>query len=193
MSFPKTYAVKRHEKKGQTYDGHPYEFHLKEVALIARRERYRLPSYLPERDIEFYRGVFSDATWLHDLLEDTDTTYEDLLIFFDTEAADIVRLVTDPSAPELSRKEKKALMNEQFSKYDINVFEEWAALVLKASDRLANYRYSVTTKNKAKIKMYFKEHLDFKKAVWRENVAVKVWEELDQIDQLVSEQYNFSR
>lgn len=192
-SFARKYANTHHNKIGQTYDGKEYDFHLNEVALVMRREKHHLPKSVLVIDAEAYKAIMADVSYLHDLIEDTKVSYEDILLWFGEEAADIVSIVSDPKDPALSRKEKKAFMNERFSKLDETKFVEWGALVLKAIDRMVNMRYSLLTGNKNMIKMYYKEQLEFRKAVFRDNIAVNVWKELDFMDEEISKKYNFTR
>lgn len=196
MSFSKDYALKKFRKIGQLYDGQDYKVHLLDVAVIIRKEKDKIPKQmldgLSRLQVLRLKSIFSDSAWLHDNIEDTDDTREILAQLFEQETADIVHHVSDEKRTDINRKTKKIISNERMSQLDETVFTEWAALVLKAADRLSNWRYSVLKKDKKKIKMYYKEHQAFKKAVWRKGVAVHTWRVIDKLEKFVEEKYGFS-
>lgn len=199
MGFALEFADHKHSALGQTYGDKPYTFHLKQVMGYVRKGLRK--KYIPEfRHSPYSRDSYSlikdilfDAALLHDVIEDTDVSYESLLVFFPTEVAAIVKHVSDDDSDGLSRKEKKRLLHEKLSKFDVSIFEEWGALIVKTADRLANYKMAVKKKDKKLIKMYYKEHLVFRKAVWRSGIIDSLWLELQEIDDFVSTQYNFQR
>ncbi|WP_295002358.1 HD domain-containing protein [uncultured Dechloromonas sp.] len=92
------YAVEFHERIDQRrkYSGQPYEAHLKAVADIVA-------------------GVSDDpatlaAAWLHDVVEDTPATIEDVAHEFGTDIAELVDALTDVSRPsDGNRKERRAI------------------------------------------------------------------------------------
>lgn len=88
-------AIRAHEKQVRKGDGQlPYVVHPVTVALILSR-------YTGEEDTII-------AGLLHDTLEDTDTTPEDIERAFGEKVRDIVIDVTEPDLPGLSWETKKA-------------------------------------------------------------------------------------
>ncbi len=73
----------------QTYDIYPYGYHIRQVVKIAEELGYD--------------GSIVVASALHDTLEDTELSYNDLKKAFGEEVAEIVYCVTD----ELGRKRKE--------------------------------------------------------------------------------------
>lgn len=108
----KDFAVRKHG--AQRYDEHPYEHHLSQVVNI-------LQSWTDDPDL-------LAAAWLHDTLEDTDTTYEELLARFGKRAADLVWAVT---AEGETRSDKMSAIYRKIAKNP-------EAAIVKLADRVAN-------------------------------------------------------
>lgn len=147
----------------QSYDIYPYVYHLKEVARIARELGY-------DDDIII-------AAYLHDILEDTSLSYNDIKQAFGLEVAEIVYCVTD----ELGRNRK-----ERKAKTYPKIKSSWKATVVKICDRAANIKHSLDYSPKMAT-MYLKEHDDFKKNIYDGShpVIVKIaWDYLDEIMKL---------
>ncbi len=183
------YAGKQHKLFENKYDGKSYLFHLDEVVFRLKKAKIKYPFYI--RDIDLFFTVLKNAGYLHDSMEDTETKEEYIKKHWGEITAKIVVNVTDKTG--ITRKETKRLTNEKFSKYDINKPEEFGALVLKPIDRLANWSYSIKTKNKKKIKMYFKEYLDFRKSTYRFDIVDDVWQELEELNNWVKQNTNFQQ
>lgn len=83
-SFASGYAAHAHRHQKRKYTGEPYHNHLIDVANIIKIHNF--PSHVIQ------------AAYLHDIVEDTDTTFEDLLQDFHPEVVDLVRQVTDISS-----------------------------------------------------------------------------------------------
>lgn len=124
----------------QKYGDQPYYVHLQDTykVLIEHKE---------------YDYDLCMAAFLHDVLEDTDITYEYLVEVFGEKIANIVRAVTDE--PGKNRKERKA---KTYPK--IKAFGE-QAIIIKLADRIANVRSCFATKNLDLLSMYMKEHSAF--------------------------------
>ena len=70
------FAISRHY--GQTYGSiYSYEYHLSQVVSNLVRYNYTDPKYI-------------QAGWLHDVIEDTETTMTELQMHFGHEVADMV-------------------------------------------------------------------------------------------------------
>lgn len=81
------FAIKAHQDIGQVrkYTGEPYYYHCNNVAEIVR-------SVAGSDDMVA-------AAWLHDVLEDTPVTSEDLVKEFSTDVVVLVTYLTDPICP----------------------------------------------------------------------------------------------
>jgi (p)ppGpp synthase/HD superfamily hydrolase len=130
-------AEKAHNN--QSYDGiYPYMYHIKEVVRIAQELEFNV-------DIQI-------ACALHDVLEDSDLTYNDIKKVFNTEIAEIVYAVTD----ELGRNRK-----ERKEKTYPKIKANWKAIAVKLCDRIVNIEHSISTNSRFK-DLYIKEYVDFK-------------------------------
>ncbi len=137
------FASKRHS--GQYYsDDYPYFVHLYQVVSVAK-----------------YFNLSEDviaACWLHDVIEDTATSYNDLAFIFGSNVADIVYDVTD----ELGKNRK-----ERHTKTYKKVAANPEAIKVKLCDRIANLSFGLMTLNERKIHMYIKENEEFKSIVMK--------------------------
>lgn len=99
----------------------PFVYHLEEVARL----------------VELCGGTPLEiaAAWLHDVLEDTKTTADDLSEFFGEPLITLVTALTDPkeesSLPEMARKERQA---QRFRTANVS------AQRIKVADQTANVR-----------------------------------------------------
>lgn len=170
------YAMQMHGD--QKYGGDkPYVYHLDAVDAVLTEFGYN-------------HKVYSDAAYLHDVLEDCCPTEEDLLRareFILTEyGPDVFRIVgfcTD-SKVGFNRKERKA-----------NTYNSWALLMgntpleypwvtmamrVKIADRIANVRQCLVDRPDL-IGMYRKEAYDFRCALYAEGVHDAMWAEYDRL------------
>lgn len=120
--------------RDQKYGDKEYGYHLEQVVAVLKR-------YTDE-------PLLIDAAWLHDVLEDTDTTYFQLARKFGPTAANIVWACTGVGE---SRKARQASILTK-----LHVFP--GAPIVKLADRIANLRAGVDEGNKNKLSMYAKEH-----------------------------------
>ncbi len=139
------FAIAKH--KDQKYGEHPYIYHLDMVAGI-------LP--MP--------GNYVVLAYLHDILEDTDTTFEELAQEFGEEIAIKVQLLTDPDAP--TRKERKELLHTVLGALGDDHLD---VLMVKIADRLVNVQESIFN-NSSLLKRYIAEHSAFVAAVYRKPI-----------------------
>jgi (p)ppGpp synthase/HD superfamily hydrolase len=145
---------------GQLYGKHPYVFHLDQVADIASH-------YGPEAEVLAY---------LHDTVEDTSATLDEVRERFGSFIADCVALLTDQ--PGGNRKERKS---KTYAKLAQVHDERQLALIVKAADRLANVRACVVDGNERLLGVYRGEHEAFKQAAYRPGLCDELWDELDQV------------
>lgn len=119
MYFAKLYATEKHKgqkrRDGSDYIGHP-------IAVGELVNKYK-ESHNLKRIIA--------AAYLHDTLEDTDTTYYDLVETFGYDIASLVMEVTT------NEDMKNAIGKEQYLAYKLKHMTNWA-LVIKLCDRLHN-------------------------------------------------------
>jgi (p)ppGpp synthase/HD superfamily hydrolase len=138
----KEFAIAQHGT--QKYGDRPYSYHLAQVSQVLSEFGYADD------------GSIMAAGWLHDVLEDTPTTYEMLLSVFGKETADIVWAVTsEPGQNRVDRFRKTALKIQSNKK----------ALAVKLADRIANTEASFQSNPKL-YKMYLKEFLLFKELLY---------------------------
>lgn len=130
------FARDRHA--GQKYGDRPYAEHLHDVVLILEGLGFR--------------GPITSAGWLHDVVEDTPTTTDEILLHF---GEDVERLVWAVTGAGKNRRERvedacgKILALRQ-SRPDLD------ATSLKLADRLANVRECIRT-NDSRLDMYRRE------------------------------------
>lgn len=143
----------------QSYDIYPYIYHVKQVVRIAEELAYDEEIIL--------------ACTLHDVLEDTELSYNDIKKAFGEEVAEIVYAVTD----ELGRNRK-----ERKSKTYPKIQANWKATVVKICDRIANIDQS-RSYNAKLFETYRKENTDFKQQLYNpEHPAeqvTKAWKKLE--------------
>lgn len=152
-------AEKAH--RNQTYDIYPYMYHIRQVAKIAE-------------DLGYDESIIV-ASILHDTLEDTELSYNDIKKAFGIEVAEIVYCVTDELGRDREEKKEKT-----YPKIKSN----WKATVVKICDRIANVTHSKDY-NKSMYEKYFKENdkfiLNIKNDEHPQNEVNKAWEKLENI------------
>ena len=142
MKKSKNFAVKAHGD--QKYGDKPYSYHLNTVVNNAR-EFGGEPKHI-------------QAAWLHDVVEDTSVTLDDVRKEFGDDVADIVDLVSNTGSKE-----------ETFKRIRTNP----DAVFVKLADRLANVREG------QKNNKYRKEHPLFKSILYREGEFESMWKEIE--------------
>jgi (p)ppGpp synthase/HD superfamily hydrolase len=159
------FAIEAHGD--QKYGKLPYHTHLSAVWNNVGCVRD------PVLKLDFLRTV----AWLHDILEDTPVTFEDLRSEFGYWVASPVAIITD-SADAKNRKERKRLANATFKMLDPEQITHRAALIVKAADRLSNITHSKLSEDKGKLDMYRAEHEAFEAAVRRPDVCPLFWNQM---------------
>lgn len=115
------FAANAHRKQKRA-SGKPYISHPVEVAKIVKQ-------FKTSHNID----ALIAAAYLHDTIEDTDATYEDLVKLFGGLIADIVQeLTSDEGGAEYKQKGKTQYLKDKM----VNM-TDWA-LVVKLADRLHN-------------------------------------------------------
>lgn len=152
------FAIERHGD--QKYGDFPYTVHLDDVSTLAKT----------------HGECAQIIAYLHDIVEDTDTTLEEIKLEFGSFVSNCVAILTDESGP--NRKERKA---KTYAKMAAVKGKHELALVVKAADRLANLRACSRHNNATKLSMYKAEHSVFKQSVHRENLCDALWMQMDEI------------
>ena len=149
---------------------------LRYRAIAFAREKHRNQWYCEEKGLTYkyhllqqvesvlYHFNFDDeqepnlfaTAWLHDTLEDTDTTYEDLEVGFGKVIADNVLALTKP---------KEGTREERFLATVPLLKQRKEALIVKIADRIANTEFSKSQGSK-QYKMYCKEYPLFKESLY---------------------------
>jgi len=123
--FAKMYAEEKHKGQYRKDNITEYVEHPIAVAELVRK-------YKKSHNIERLVAV----AYLHDVLEDTDTTYPEIVDNFGYDVASLVMEVT--SIKEM----KDAIGKEKYLSYKLKNMTEWA-LVIKLCDRLHNIKDSI--------------------------------------------------
>lgn len=164
--FEQSRAVALAAHGNQLYGHKPYEHHLQAVVAVLNRFGISL-------DNEELASVLI-AAWLHDSIEDTNLTQENIRQEFGSEVADLVWRVTDE--PGNNRKERKAATYQKIS-------ESENAIILKLADRIANVESSLQNNHNLFL-MYKREHSVFSerlKPQSKTDVAARMWKHLDDL------------
>ena len=156
MEKARKFAIERHGV--QKYGDYPYSFHLDAVANIASE----------------YGDEAITIAYLHDVVEDTQTTIDEIETEFGRLISQCVHVLTDE--PGADRKERKAKTYAKMSKVS---GELELALIVKAADRLANFRSCVAQNNIERLKTYIKEQQAFREAAYRPNLCDPLWKEIE--------------
>lgn len=164
-------ALARQAHRGQKYGEKPYTAHLEEVVAICEK-------YAETKSTGPLREILSELAWLHDSVEDTTLTAEEICEAFGLFTMYCVLLLTDP--PGLPRKERKAISHEKLKAVRDNE-PMCVALIVKAADRLANIRSCVRDNAKDMLEMYRKEHAAFRDAVHRAGTNTVLFDEMEQL------------
>lgn len=152
-------ALKSHGD--QKYGRCPYSKHLNDVVNCVERFGFKSENALKDSFVE----DLICAAWLHDSVEDTELTCEEIEKEIGASVADIVGRVTDEDGE--TREEKKA---KTYPKIRGN----FGATVVKLADRISNIESSFEG-NQAKFEKYVKEQDDFYAAVYVPMLADPMW------------------
>lgn len=166
----RNFAIKAHGK--QKYGIHPYQKHLDDVVNI-------LHNYGDNAKIIGY---------LHDVVEDTQISLDEIEKEFGELVAKCVSILTDEK--DSDDEDRNSIKQKTYSKMAKVEGDEKLALIVKAADRLANIEACIVDKRFDKLKMYFEEHEKFQKAVYRKGLCDDIWERINSI--ITNENYNLT-
>lgn len=154
----KAFIIAEREHAEAMYGDRPYIYHL--------RQTYEIAKFLGVEDVDILCACI-----LHDILEDTDYTYEMMVEDFNERVAMIVFRVTDEEGD--NRKERKA-------KTYIKTRTMWESILVKLCDRIANVKSAIEDGNSLR-KMYLKEMDTFYSELYKDDnneIVEKAWTEL---------------
>lgn len=160
---PREFAVAAHGD--QLYGERPYVAHLDAVAEIVRTVDESSDA--------------STVAYLHDVVEDTSVTLMEIYETFGPRVATAVLLLTDPEGP--NRRARKAELHRRLATLDPTGPAERLALLVKAADRLSNVSSSLDEGKDGLLKMYRKEHDDFRRATFRPGLCDDLWAQIDDV------------
>lgn len=143
MTIEKALIFAEEKHRNQRYGKYPYMKHILHVLEIAQ-------------ELNFKKSI-QIACILHDTLEDTDTTYEELKELFGKEVADTVYSVTNIET------EKGIDKKKTFKK----IQPRYNAVAVKLADRLANIKASISfSKDEKKYNDYLLESIIFERYIY---------------------------
>lgn len=158
------YAISRHQARNQMYGEHPYSFHLEQVVAVAQRYTH-LFQLAPLQGLE---EVALAGCWVHDVIEDTGESYNDVLKATSEGVAEIAFALTTPKGRTRKERHCKAY-------YD-GICITPGAVFVKICDRLANVTHSKSTGSRM-FALYQKEAAGFEEMLWFPEYA-EMFEEL---------------
>ncbi|QAY02164.1 hypothetical protein VspSw1_94 [Vibrio phage VspSw_1] len=127
--------VARGAHKGQKYGGYDYDYHLEMVVGMARFLYPESPKL----------GLILQGCWLHDVVEDTDLSLDDLRdMGFHHEVVKAVSLVT---------KDEKYVKDKHFL-YLASIAQDNLAFKVKVADTMANLQQNVREGNYSGVRKY---------------------------------------
>lgn len=165
----KEYAFNKHNNPddAQRYGTQPYSVHLEMVVDVILRYKYLL-------DDDVHDDVIS-AGWLHDSVEDTNSTPKYLKMKFNERIAEIVYRVSNERGFD-----DKEILFKTLPK----IWKNDLAIFVKLCDRIANGSNSkkgADDKSKRMYKKYKGVYPIFRYGLKNPGQYVEIWEELDDI------------
>jgi len=159
INSAKNFALVKHgdQRYGKGDSSFPYSKHLQDVADVVAEFGHD-DSYLLA------------SAWLHDVIEDTSITFEDVFTEFGKTIARTVYAVTNESGENRAIRHSKTYPKIRVCGRN--------ALVIKLADRIANMRHS-SSHNHGMLKMYKKEYVGFRSYLKIPGELKAMWAALD--------------
>lgn len=132
----------------QKYGIHPYEIHLGNVVTALMR--------FGVTPTDEYQTDLLRSAWLHDVIEDTEVTREELAEKFGEKVAVIVYALSDEKGN--SREERKI-------NFYLKISGSEEAIIVKLADRISNVEFSLIHGNDRKYDVYKTEQKKFEEAI----------------------------
>ncbi|MGH1402880.1 MAG: HD domain-containing protein [Alphaproteobacteria bacterium] len=144
----------------QKYGDHPYSVHLDAVV----------------QHLTPYGETAQIIGYLHDVIEDTDISYDDIKHEFGIFIADCVAILTDENGSNRTERKEKtyAKMSNIHGDFEL-------ALTVKAADRLANLQACIQNNNQRLLGIYLKEHPTFTNSAYRQGNCEELWKQIEKI------------
>lgn len=163
-------AFAREKHATQMYGEHPFTYHLERVVGQLRKYGHEYDCLLA-------------AGWLHDVVEDTPVTMQELADEFGTSVSLRVDAVTDvlvgPDGEALkNRRARQALTYAKLRRISATYPD---VIELKLADRLANMEASLDGVNVQHLSMYLTEHPYFCRQIGQCGGDAKMWDRLDHL------------
>lgn len=157
------FAVLKHGS--QAYDIQPYKYHLDKVLAV-------IDTVIQEPQFKWLNHeVIRAAAYLHDIIEDTNTSWQEICDPFGDAVADLVQLVSDE--PGKNRKDRKLRTYPKIKAGGL------VPKMIKLADRIANVEYSLYVKN-SRFNMYFREQSQFIAELYDPNDGLQtLWNRLN--------------
>jgi len=157
-------ATRAHKGQTRKYgDKHPYIIHPEAVSTLVRTSSDVIPEMVA-------------AAWLHDVVEDTDWTIEEVRTEFGQVIGDLVDELTNPSKqyPNFSRGKRKQIDRD----HTANISD--AAKTIKTADRLHNLKGILENAPKDFAEMYLYETVELFQLLTGANPCLMkmLWEEI---------------
>jgi (p)ppGpp synthase/HD superfamily hydrolase len=159
----RAYAIEKHKEVNQKFDGYPYSFHLQGVFEIAKE----FSDILPPQDID----EVLIACWVHDLLEDTHETYNDIKEVLGETAAEY--------SFTLQNEKGRNRAERANAKYYMGIKNYRHATFVKLCDRYFNTSYS-KEKRSSMFKKYKSEFPEFKSKLY-DGKYIELWKALEEL------------
>lgn len=154
----------------QMYGDVPYISHLVQVSMVLVRFGFH-----PAKGSDYQRAISRNliiAAILHDVIEDTPVTKEDVSSVFNDEISDLVYAVSNE--PGKNRKERHKRSHHKLLEIDMG-------LTLKLADRIANIE-NCHASGSPLINMYRREWDDFRSKLHPSGKAPQImWDYLDRL------------
>ncbi len=155
----KTYAEEKHA--GQVHGTRPFMMHLTEVVNTLH-------------EFGYLDDDLTAAAWLHDVVEDTDVTIEEIYAEFGNRIGNLVDALTDGEGSTRIEKKQKPYST---------IPNVPGSVIVKLADRIANVRHTIKEGPAADRyrETYKKEHAGFCHALNKTGEAKEMWYVLDNL------------
>jgi guanosine-3',5'-bis(diphosphate) 3'-pyrophosphohydrolase len=167
-NYEKAVELAKERHKEQDYSGKPYFAHLLHVQQVLERFGYHPENKSDPEKAEKGRHLVVAAI-LHDIVEDTPTTIDEIRKEFGSPVANLVKAVTNEPGGNRAERHKKTYPK-------IKAIPN--AIILKLADRIANIESCLALKD-GRIKMYKKERESFEQTLRVEGEHDDMWNYLD--------------
>lgn len=153
------FAKEKHGSQVRKYTGEPYWTHLKEVADLVY-------TYTEDENQDDTHGIV--VAWLHDTIEDTSATYEEIESIFGKDIADDVLALSDLQTPaDGNRKVRKERYKNQIAKANKIV------QTVKLADLISN-THSIVEHDSDFARIYLKEKQDLLQVLTKGNYILRL-------------------